>query len=75
MASKTTDQVGEIYQAAAEEQRQRLIAQGVKQERDRVLDWLASMLCKPYKEAGVCEDIYCHVYENLLTELDKENYK
>jgi hypothetical protein len=75
MASKTTDQVGEIYQAAAVEQRERLIAQGVNQERNRIEKWLAQMLCKPYKETGVCDDIYCHVYENLLTELDKENSK
>jgi hypothetical protein len=75
MASKTTDQVGEIYQAAAEEQRQRLIAQGVNQERSRVIDWLATMVCKQFKETSTCSDLYCHVYEELLTELDKESYK
>jgi len=75
MASKTTDQVGDIYQAAAQEQIKRLIAQGVKEERNRIEAWLAKMLCKPYREAGVCDDIYCHVYDELLTKLDEESNK
>jgi hypothetical protein len=77
MASKTTDQVAELYQAQAEEsrKRERLIREGVKLERTRVIDWLATMVCKQYKETSTCSDLYCHVYEELLTDLDKENYK
>lgn len=77
MKTKTTDQVADLYQEQHLNnlRREEDIAKGVKQERTRVLDWLATMVCKQFKETSTCSDLYCHVYEELLTKLDEENYK